>query len=142
MKPFTLFSLLTLIVPLSLTAQSQNVIIDDVYFNPSDPAMVQTMKKSGKQIIDNKSRPNYKNGAQEIVYKERTIKYPTIITDTIFVDGKSPDGYAFHNQVVHYPALILLGPDGKEVFRYIGKNNSDRYSFEQLSIKIHELTEK
>jgi len=53
-----------------------------------------------------------------------------------------PDGYAFHNQVVHYPALILLGPDGKEVFRYIGKNNSDRYSFEQLTKKIHELSEK
>ena len=53
-----------------------------------------------------------------------------------------PDGYAFHNQVVHYPALILLGLDGKEVFRYIGKNNSDRYSFEQLTIKIHELIEK
>lgn len=53
-----------------------------------------------------------------------------------------PDGYAFHNQVVHYPALILLGLDGKEVFRYIGKNNSDRFSFEQLTIKIHELTGK
>lgn len=53
-----------------------------------------------------------------------------------------PDGYAFHNQVVHYPALILLGLDGKEVFRYIGKNNGDRYSFEQLTIKIHELTGK
>lgn len=53
-----------------------------------------------------------------------------------------PDGYIFHNQVVHYPALILLGPDGKEVFRYIGKNNSDRYSFEQLTMKIHELTGK
>lgn len=53
-----------------------------------------------------------------------------------------PDGYAFHNQVVHYPALILLGPDGKEVFRYIGENNNDRYSFEQLTEKIHELTGK
>lgn len=53
-----------------------------------------------------------------------------------------PDGYAFHNQVVHYPALVLLGPDGKEVFRYIGTNNSDRYSFEQLTIKINELAKK
>jgi len=53
-----------------------------------------------------------------------------------------PDGYAFHNQIVHYPALILLGPDGKEVFRYIGKNNSDRYSFDMLAAKILELSGK
>ncbi len=50
-----------------------------------------------------------------------------------------PDGYDFHNQIVHFPALILLDPNGKEVFRYIGKNNSDRYSFEQLESKIQEL---
>ena len=138
MKPFTLFSLLTLIVPLSLTAQSQNVIIDDVYFNPSDPAMVQTMKKSGKQIIDNKSRPNYKNGAQEIVYKERTIKYPTIITDTIFVDGKSPDGYAFHTNnkfdIKSYdghtnPVYVhdTIYSEGVSVLDSININQSDGY---------------
>ena len=55
---------------------------------------------------------------------------------------KIPDGYIFHNQIVHYPALVLLGPDGKEVFRYIGKNNTDRYSFEQLAAKIQELSRK
>ena len=49
-----------------------------------------------------------------------------------------PDGYDFHDQTVHFPALILLDPYGKEVFRYIGKNNRDRYSFEQLESKIHE----
>ncbi len=51
------------------------------------------------------------------------------------------DGYEFHNQIVHFPALILLDPNGKEVFRYIGKNNRDRYSFEQLESKIEELKE-
>lgn len=50
-----------------------------------------------------------------------------------------PDGYSFHGQVVHYPALILLDGNGKEVFRYIGKNNSDRYSFKKLTAKIQEL---
>lgn len=25
-----------------------------------------------------------------------------------------PDGLLFHGQVVHYPALVLLGPDGRE----------------------------
>ncbi len=55
---------------------------------------------------------------------------------------KVPDGYFFHNQIVHFPALILLGPDGKEVFRYIGKKNTDRYTFEQLTAKIQELNKK
>ncbi|WP_162344084.1 peroxiredoxin family protein [Cyclobacterium salsum] len=43
-----------------------------------------------------------------------------------------PDGYAFHGQVVHYPALILIDPEGKEVYRYVGKNNSDRLSFKRF----------
>lgn len=50
-----------------------------------------------------------------------------------------PDGYKFHGQVVHYPATIVFGPDGKEVFRYVGKNNSDRLSFAKLAEKITEL---
>ena len=53
-----------------------------------------------------------------------------------------PDGYAFHGQVVHYPATVLLGPDGKEVFRHVGKNNSDRLSFEKLAEKVAELSKK
>lgn len=50
-----------------------------------------------------------------------------------------PNGYQFHGQVVHYPALILINDQGQEVFRYIGKNNSDRYSFEQLKATIEAL---
>ena len=50
-----------------------------------------------------------------------------------------PDGYKFHGQVVHYPALVLLGPDGKEVFRFVGKNNGDRFSFDQLKAKLAEI---
>ena len=49
-----------------------------------------------------------------------------------------PDGYKFHNQIVHYPATILIGPDGKEVYRYVGKNNSDRLSFDLLVLKVKE----
>ena len=50
-----------------------------------------------------------------------------------------PDGYAFHGQVVHYPATVLIGPDGREVFRHVGKSNADRLSFEKLSEKVAEL---
>ncbi len=53
---------------------------------------------------------------------------------------KIPDGYKFHGQLVHYPATILLDPTGKEVFRYVGKNNGDRLSFEDLAAKVAELS--
>jgi peroxiredoxin Q/BCP len=53
-----------------------------------------------------------------------------------------PDGYKFHNQIVHYPATVLFGPDGKELYRYVGKNNSDRLSFDQLVLKVNELSKK
>ena len=52
-----------------------------------------------------------------------------------------PFGYQFHGQIVHFPALILLNKDGYEVFRYVGKNNSDRFSFEKLKLKIEELND-
>ncbi len=51
-----------------------------------------------------------------------------------------PDGYRFHGHVVHFPALVLLDPDGKEVFRYVGRNNTDRYSFEKLVEKVKSLS--
>jgi peroxiredoxin Q/BCP len=49
-----------------------------------------------------------------------------------------PDGYRFHGQVVHYPALVLLGPDGKEIFRYVGKSNADRMSVPDFVKKLAE----
>lgn len=49
------------------------------------------------------------------------------------------DGYQFHGEVVHFPVLIILDPAGNEVFRYTGKNNTDRFSFAQLTAKIAEL---
>ncbi len=52
---------------------------------------------------------------------------------------KIKGGYDFHNESVNYPALIIIDPSGKEVFRYIGTSNSDRYSFAQLKAKMKEL---
>jgi peroxiredoxin Q/BCP len=52
-----------------------------------------------------------------------------------------PDGYKFHGQTVHYPALVLLDGSGKEVFRYVGKSNADRLSYEKISAKLKELTQ-
>jgi peroxiredoxin Q/BCP len=53
-----------------------------------------------------------------------------------------PGGYRFHNQTVHYPALVLLDPAGKEVFRYVGKSNSDRLPFEQFEARLKALRGK
>jgi len=50
-----------------------------------------------------------------------------------------PDGYHFHGEIIHYPALVVLGPTGKEIFRYVGKNNTDRLGFDQLATKLGEL---
>lgn len=50
-----------------------------------------------------------------------------------------PDGYKFHDQIVHYPATVLLDPAGKEVFRYVGRDNRDRWAFEKLAEKVSEL---
>ncbi len=57
------------------------------------------------------------------------VKQPTIYRDAGAKLAKRlgiPDGYLFHGQSVHYPALIVLDGEGKEMFRYVGKNNSDR----------------
>jgi peroxiredoxin Q/BCP len=53
---------------------------------------------------------------------------------------KIPDGYSFHGQTVHYPALVLLGPNAQEVFRYVSKDNADRLPFERLAAKVAELS--
>ena len=53
-----------------------------------------------------------------------------------------PGGYRFNGQTVHYPALVLLDPAGKEVFRYVGKSNADRFSYDQFAAKLTELKDK
>ena len=49
-----------------------------------------------------------------------------------------PDGYKFHGQTVHYPALVLLDGSGKEVFRYVGKSNADRLPYDKFAAKFEE----
>jgi peroxiredoxin Q/BCP len=53
-----------------------------------------------------------------------------------------PGGYQFHGQTVHFPALVALDAKGKELFRYVGKNNSDRMKPEDFTVKLAELTTK
>lgn len=51
---------------------------------------------------------------------------------------KISDGYQFHGQVVHYPAMIILDGNGKEIFRYVGKNNSDRFPADKFVAMVNE----
>lgn len=59
---------------------------------------------------------------------------------TLAKDYHIPDGYKFHGQTVHFPALVLLNGEGKEVFRYVGKSNADRFSYEKFAAKLEQLT--
>lgn len=52
-----------------------------------------------------------------------------------------PDGYKFHGQTIHYPALVLLDRAGKELFRYVGKSNTDRLTPADFSAKLKAATE-
>ena len=47
-----------------------------------------------------------------------------------------PDGYMFHGQSVHYPALVVLGGNGQELFRYVGKTNRDRMKVDDFVTKL------
>lgn len=53
-----------------------------------------------------------------------------------------PDGYQFHGQSVHYPAMVVLDGTGKEMFRYVGKSNTDRMSKDDFVEKLASMTAK
>lgn len=54
-------------------------------------------------------------------------------------DFDVPDGYRFHGESVHFPALIALDGSGKEMFRYVGKSNTDRMLPAQFAIKLKSI---
>ncbi len=74
--------------------------------------------------------------------KDELKKAPTIYQDKNAMLAKAfgiPHGYKFHGEVVHYPAAIILGPDGKELFRHVGKKTQDRFTYEMFKKKMKEL---
>lgn len=73
------------------------------------------------------------------------VKQPTIYRDAGAKLAKRfgiPDGYEFHGQSVHYPALVVLDGEGKEMFRYVGKNNSDRMPKDEFVKKLESMSSK
>lgn len=47
-----------------------------------------------------------------------------------------PDGYKFHGQTVHFPAMIVLDHKGQEQFRYVGKSNADRFPLKKFQTAV------
>jgi peroxiredoxin Q/BCP len=77
--------------------------------------------------------------------KTEGVTRPTIYRDAGAKLAKRfgiPDGYQFHGQNVHYPAMVVLDGDGKEMFRYVGKSNSDRMPKEEFVKKLESMTAK
>ena len=70
---------------------------------------------------------------------------PTVYRDpdaTLAKRFSIPDGYKFHGQSVHYPALVAIDASGKEAFRYIGKSNGDRMSISDFTKKLESTMTK
>ncbi|CAN5429937.1 hypothetical protein BH09SUM1_BH09SUM1_04420 [soil metagenome] len=65
------------------------------------------------------------------VYRDADAK----LADTLGV----PNGYAFHKQTVHFPAVILIDREGNAAFRYVGKANTDRLPFAKFTEEVKKL---
>jgi len=89
---------------------------------------------SGEEIRDWASKVDAGDAVKVIVYQD-----PGAALAAAY---GIPDGYAFHGQRVHYPALILLDPAGKEVFRHVGTNNADRLPFDRFAVVIQDQVAK
>lgn len=100
------------------------------------PEVVQVFLKpdSAEEIKGWSAKANPDDKSAVTVYRDAEAK--------LAKDFNIPGGYHFHGEVVHYPALILLDPQGKEVFRYVGKDNTDRFTVEQFEAKLKELKAK
>jgi peroxiredoxin Q/BCP len=88
-------------------------------------------------------KPDSDNEIKSWSGKVKTAHQPTIYRDAdakLATEFGIPGGYKFHGQTVHYPALVLLDPSGKEVFRYVGKSNTVRLPWDKFAAKISELT--
>lgn len=77
--------------------------------------------------------------------KSEGVARPTIYRDAgakLAKRFKIPDGYQFHGQSVQYPALVVLDGNGQEMFRYVGKSNSDRMKKDDFVQKLESMSEK
>lgn len=86
------------------------------------------------------SEAEIKSWMSKLSHGDRPVALFRDANATLADSFKIPGGYEFHGITTHYPALVLLGPDGNEVFRYVGKNNADRLSFDKFAAKVATLS--
>lgn len=85
----TTISLIVLLACLSVYLPGQD-LVDDVYFKPSDAQKI-TQRESVKI-----TRPNYKNGAKEIIYIDSRDNKDLVLTnDSIYLLGEINDSIAY-----------------------------------------------
>lgn len=78
------------------------------------------------------------------INQEGLKKPPVIYRDSdarLAKQFRIPDGFEFHGQSMHYPALVLLDGSGNERFRYVGKNNSDRMKPDDFVTRLAMVTD-
>lgn len=86
-------------------------------------------------------------------YKEAIAKWASNVPDMvlnkfqIYYDPEAAlakkysvkNGLIYNGESMPYPTTIILDGTGKEVFRYTGTTNFDRFPFDKLAEKINEL---
>ena len=107
----------------ALAAENDEVI--HIFLKPDSPYEIKAWAKKIR-----------KDGLKELpqIYRDPEAK--------LAVQFEIPDGYKFHGQLVHYPALVVLDGKGEELFRYVGKNNADRLPVAQFKTKLAEAQGK
>jgi len=132
MKRFTFISMLALLIPLNGIGQNQNALLDDIYFKPSDAY------KAQKTTV-NKQKPNYKNGAKEIIYLERNTP-KTSSLDTTFLLAQTNDSINYAQKNIkqneteyEYAQRIRQFHNSKDTVLiidtvYVSQDNNDSYS--------------
>lgn len=86
MKPLTIILTTLFLIWATLVQSQNNQIVDDIYFKPSD-----AKKFSVKNVTETK-KPNFKNGAKEIIYIEKVIR------DTVYVNAEKSDSAEYDEQ--------------------------------------------
>lgn len=70
-------------------------------------------------------------GVDAVIYRDPDAK--------LAEEFRIPDGYPFHGESMHFPALIVRGPDGREAFRHVSAGNTDRMTFDAFAERITPL---
>ncbi|MFC1485434.1 peroxiredoxin family protein [Candidatus Latescibacterota bacterium] len=104
--------------------------ITQVFLKPDDDEAISQWKTSYFDMFLSETDSSA-TGTMPVIYRDPNAQLANAFN--------IPGGYEFHGEVVHYPALIIINPEGEEVFRYVGESNRDRLTFDQFIVTIADL---